>query len=120
MSRQRGDVHETGLGPLFNPPARHLVGSADPATSFTAAARMAGSETIGAHQRFALDLVRAHPGRTCPELAQLADLPQARARLGEEGVRQRIGRRLNELEKAGLIRREGVRDGCGLWWPVNS
>jgi hypothetical protein len=31
--------------------------------------------------------------------------------------RQRIGRRLPELMRAGLIHREGERDGMSIWWP---
>jgi len=75
---------------------------------------------MGAHQRLALELVRAHPGSTCPELAAHADLPLARVRIGDEGIRQRIGRRLNELLAAGLIRRDGKRDGCACWWPAEG
>lgn len=101
------------LGPLF---ARH-----DPSTSRKAAERI--SKSLGWHQRAALALVEGNPGRTCKELAErclrtaLATDFGPFSEGGLEGVRQRIGRRLNELEKALLIRREGERDGCSVWWP---
>lgn len=92
----------------------------DPHTSVEAAAEVVASGRLGEHQRLALELVRQHPGSTCPELAVHADMPAHRARGGEYAVRQAIGRRLNELLAAGLIRREGKRDGCVCWWPVED
>jgi len=75
----------------------------------------------------ALHAIRAHPGLTAKELgyAEAARLSfEDKSGTGmvadAEACRQRIGRRLNELEKAGLIRREGERDGCSVWWPVEG
>ena len=121
MSPQREDPAEIrhDLGPLFNPPLNHLSGRTDPETSRDAAKR--AEPRIGNLQRWALDLVRRYPGQSCPELATWAtkesNFPGPYER-EHERVRQACGRRLNELEKAGLIRRDGTRDGCSLWWPV--
>lgn len=93
------------LGPLF---ARH-----DPPTSEKAAERI--EPRLGKAQEVALAWVRNHPGLTAVELGGLAAL---RYGVDKESMRQRIGRRLNELETAGLIRREGERDGCACWYPV--
>jgi hypothetical protein len=118
MSRPRPDPFETAeVGTLFTPRLREMAHVTDPHTSVAAAAAVVASGTLGAHQRLALELVRAHPGSTCPELAVHADVPLYRARRGDEAVRQLVGRRLNELMSAGLIRRDGKRDGCALWWP---
>jgi hypothetical protein len=111
-------MNHPDLGPLFAPGARELAHVTDPQTSIAAAAEMVASGALGAHQRLALDLVRAHPGSTCPELAAHADVPDYRERRGDEAVRQLVGRRLNELMNAGLIRRDGKRDGCAIWWPA--
>jgi hypothetical protein len=118
VSRQRSDIYESGLGPLFAPPVEHLSGRTDPETSRKAAAAVL--PRLGWHQRLALAIVGAHPGSTCKELAAAAMDSAAGQDFGPgdlEAVRQRIGRRLNELEKAGLIYRDGERDGCSLWWP---
>lgn len=118
---QRPDPHETArdMGPLFETPQKHLSGRTDPQTSRDAAAAILPS--IGRHQRWVLDLVRVYPGRTCPELAAQAGYDMAAdEHIDIETCRQRIGRRLNELEKAGLIFRNGVRDGCCCWWPTNN
>ena len=97
MSHKSDPLEVPGqLGPLF--------GNTDPQTSREAAERM--GLYIGPAQARAYRLVQDRPGSTCPELAG-----------GDEKERQRIGRRLNELEKAGLIRRDGVRDGCSIWFP---
>ena len=121
MSRQKPDIFEThtDIGPLFSTPEKHLSGNTDPQTSRDAARLAMGS--LGNMQRWALELVQRYPGQTCKALATLAirdgDFPGP-FKTEHEYVRQRIGRRLNELEKAGLIRRDGVRDGCSVWWPV--
>lgn len=131
MSRQSSDPAEVrGAGPLFEPPVRHLVGRTDPPTSRRAAEAIVGSVKLGEHQRMALQLVRDHPGLTCPELAAIAapTLPLVLARIGIEGIRQVIGRRLSDLTnppgplqvpgKPHLIMRRGTRDGCACWWAV--
>ena len=97
-------THMTKL-PLFPVSARPLAGRTDPETSHIAAEKM--GLYIGPAQARAYRLVCEHPGSTCPELAG-----------GDERERQRVGRRLSELQHAGLIRREGVRDGCAIWWMV--
>lgn len=116
--KHSSDVHEQGLGPLFAPRVETLVGRTDPPTSHAAAAKMVNSNRLGIDQRYALDAVRRFPGRTCPELAEALNDPSDET--GEEWLRQRIGRRLGELEKAGLIRRDGTRDGCSVWYPTDS
>ena len=121
MSRQRGDVHEMrrrlelGLGPLFEPPIEHLVGRSDPRTSRQAADAMKESGALGEHQRWTLTLISMFEGNTVPELARLA-AKTITIETDLEVLRQRIGRRVNELEKAGLIHRKGTRDGCSVWW----
>lgn len=109
MSRSSSDPLEVPrqLGPLF---AKH-----DPQTSREAAKRIAPH--LGRAQALALKMVRAYPGRTCPELAVIRSTETGE---GVEYCRQMIGRRLNELERAGLIRWEGEREGCRVWWPVEE
>lgn len=114
MSRQRSDPNEVNhdLGPLFAPRLRQMSHAGDPHTSVKAAAGVLGYG-LGAAQARALALIEEHPGSTTKELAAFGlrfpeDLEQAR---------QRIGRRLSELLKAGAIHRRGERDGCALWWP---
>lgn len=126
MSRHRGDIYEIGLGPLFNAPVDHLSGRTDPETSRESACRLVATGRLSVDQALALQLVRDHAGRTAKELghalAACAEMPEFRSVLvtsDPEECRQRVGRRLNELEKAGLIKREGVRDGCAIWWPVD-
>jgi hypothetical protein len=105
MSRETSDPNEVpGItGPLF---ARR-----DPPTSRHAAEQIAPH--LGRHQEQVLDAVRFHPGSTAKELGyEMQNINE-----DAEHARQRCGRRLNELEKAGLIRRDGVRDGCACWWP---
>src|SRR5262245_14600872 len=119
------------LGPLFEPshsspvPTSPLYGSTDKATSAQAAAALLGHpERLGGLQREALELVREFPGRTCKELANLAHARRGDAAQGIEWYRQRIGRRLSEIEAAGLIyagRTEIDRDTgrkAVTWWPV--
>ena len=125
MSRQRGDIHEVGPGPLFDPPIERLVGKTDPETSRRAAVGLVQSGSLASDQGLALRLLREFPGRTTPELGVMAAGREEPPWDGDgrprryEFWRQKLGRRLNELEKAGLIRREGARDGCSIWWPVD-
>lgn len=118
MSRAKSDPHERDNGgELFSPPpVTHLHHTDDPETSRKAAVRILKSGTLGHDQWSALDGIRRHPGSTCKELAGFRLSEDGDPR-GFEWVRQSIGRRLNELEKAGLIHRRGERDGCSLWWP---
>jgi len=114
-------------GPLFDVPATHLSGRTDPPTSRQAARRVVEHLLVTNGQHLALEMVRTHLGSTAKELGHVLALELAfedREGCGMvadvESCRQRIGRRLNELEKAGLIKREGVRDGCSIWWPVDE
>ena len=111
---QKSAPNESGLGPLFDPPVHHLIGRTDPPTSREAADALVRSGRLGRDQQEAYELVHHYPGSTSKDLGHLACAIDE----DNEHARQRIGRRLNELEKAGLIRREGVRDGCCIWWPV--
>ena len=94
--------------PLFPVPGP-MAGRTDPETSHKAAESM--GLYIGSAQARAYRLVQDHPGATCPELAG-----------GDERDRQRIGRRLSELQRAGLIRAEGEKPdprtgrSCSRWW----
>lgn len=81
--------------PLFEPHA--LARNTDPGTS-KEAAEITRAE-LGELQRFTLESVRSHPGLTASELAR---------RVGASDIRT-INRRLNEVEKAGLIRRSSPR-----------
>lgn len=137
MSRQAGDPHEirTYLGPLFEPepgrpvPTGPLHSDGDKTTSAIAAAQLrADKERLGQLQREALDLVREFPGKTCKELASLAQIG-AGDRFRDKGIewfRQRIGRRLSELEAAGLVTSgeavvdEETRRKAVTWWPVEG
>ena len=91
---------------LAVPPRFHRT---DPPTSGEAALEHRLSGKLVKDQKFALALVRDHPGHTAPELAGLIG--------GGEAARQRIGRRLSELAEHGKIHQRGTRDRCSLWWP---
>jgi len=100
----------------------------DPATSHAAADAKREARSLAMDQAEALAYVRSYPGRTCPELAKIAhaedvqfDADNGTSQASAQGVewwRQKLGRRLSELARAGLIRRDGERDGCGVWWPA--
>lgn len=113
MSRHRERGPADSLGPLFPVATSSLARPADPATSQDAAAAMRDSEDLAGSQRLALSLVRAYPGRTASELAEIAARRDTRA----------IPRRLSELQASGLIEgRESTP--CSLtrrralrWWP---
>jgi hypothetical protein len=115
MTRKHSDGAEfnAGLGPLFQPKKRALYSPDDPQTSRDAA--QAAHAFIGIDQRILLNYVTRFPGCTIPELAWHAVQDHESGNV--EMWRQKLGRRANEVEKAGLIRREGVRDGCSTWWP---
>ena len=74
-----------------------LARTTDPSTSKEAAEEVAKRLTDA--RRYAYEAVVAQPGCTANELANQADDLDTR----------RIGRRLNELEKAGVVRRGPVR-----------
>lgn len=131
MSRQRPDPLEVAgdFGPLFATPAAPvpvgpLHGDGDKRTSAIAAAALkADPERLAGLQREAFELVREFPGRTCKELANIAHARRGPAAQGLEWYRQRIGRRLSELERAELIHsgesRVDIETGrpAVTWWP---
>lgn len=118
MSRQRPDPAEVplSLGPLFDRPLSRLAAPSDPETSRAAAVQSSASGAMSRARRLALAWVRRHPGNTTKALGLRAFVFYG---IGDpETWRQRIGRRLNELLDAGLVRRDGVAaDGCARWWP---
>jgi hypothetical protein len=122
VSRQRPDPLEMAadLGPLFStaPRLRELAHTSDPSTSIRAAAEVSASGELSRARRLALAWVRRKPGCTAKELGLRAYVFYGFK--DPEWWRQRIGRRLNELLDAGLIRREGARDGCACWWPGSN
>ena len=121
MTRDRSDMYPTSYGPLFDTSLRNLSHTTDPQTSREAASKI--GPQIGNLQRWALELIHRYPGRTTKELAKAAvaeSNPPDEWHRDVERVRQQIGRRLNELEKANLIYRKGTRDGCALWWPAKE
>ncbi len=85
----------------------------DPATSHLAAAEHIATGRRADRQRHVLSAVRALPGGTSAELAQVFGLD-----------RHAVARRLPELERRALIRRGDARrcDATGraalTWWPV--
>ena len=121
MSRQRSDVFEAGLGPLFDPvPTSPLHHQDDPATSRESAAALRGDpDRLGREQSFALEMVRLNPGSTAPELGEIAARQYGH---DAEWWRQRIGRRLSELKRAYRIYPNGTkkdpntRRRCQRWW----
>jgi hypothetical protein len=111
--------------PLFPLPVSPLAHRADPPTSKAAArALKADPRRLGALQNAALNFVRLKPGATCPELAVIAREWECmgaqidgKVHRDLEYHRQRIGRRLSELRRAGFIEARGERMGCQTWWP---
>ena len=111
--------------PLFPLPTSPLAHRADPPTSKAAAAALkADPRRLGALQNAALNFVRLKPGATCPELAAIARKWEcmgaqidAKPHRDLEDHRQRIGRRLSELRRAGFIEARGERNGCACWFP---
>jgi hypothetical protein len=92
---------------------------ADPPSSAEAAERMDRSGATGRHAAIVLELVRERPGSTAVELhkAQVKRFNLDRVE---------IGRRLDSLVKAGLVRKGEERQ-CSekntkmlTWWPVEG
>lgn len=92
-----------------------MVGRTDPATSADAARKMRDSGRLAESQARALALVCEHPGKTAPELGAIAAGEDEMGR-SVEWHRQAVGRRLSELERAGLVYRSGTANGCSVWW----
>ena len=103
--------------------ARPLYGRTDPGASRLAAERIIASGQLGRDQMEVLALVNCWPGKTVPELARY-DERESPGRRSLEWHRQRIGRRMSELESAGLIRagesKPSLESGrlCQTWWPT--
>ena len=76
---------------LFDPIA--LARNSDPSTSHDAAERVENSGKASCHRNRILRGVKDHPGLTGAELGREINLSQAQ-----------VGRRINELRDAGLIR----------------
>ena len=91
----------------------HLARRDDHPNSVAAAERMSG-ERLTKSQEFALDAVRAFPGRTGNELNKLRSPAKSP---------DKVRKRLRELERAGLIREGETRrctvtdEMCATWWP---
>lgn len=94
--------------------------AADPETSHLAAAAIKASGVLGEQQCHALDLVRAHPGLTS---AELADVASHRGDGHYARMRSQLGRRLADLK--GVHARQGearicrmTQAKCVTWWPL--
>jgi len=92
-----------------------MAGRTDPATSHAAARAMLSKPSkLAKLQLHALRMVREHPGSTAQELATLDGTWDPRP----------IGRRLSELQRAGLIRADGEKPDprtgrqCQRWWTT--
>lgn len=96
---------------------RRLVGRTDPDTSRQAAESFLPHRARA--QRYALALVRRHPGCTTKQLGVIAAGRDVEGR-DAEWWRQAIGRRLGELAREGLVERGAVRDGCATWKAIHS
>ena len=102
-----------GYGDLFSPDPRPLARRTDPETSHVAAREAVASGKVDSDRKLALGAVRTWPGSTVPELARHLAGPNEDV----EAVRQRLGRRVSELLRLGLIERGAVRDGCHALHP---
>lgn len=94
-------------------PVAHLYRGTDPATSGQAAARVASSGSRDDHIGRVIHAVRAHPGRTSAEIAQITGLE-----------RHEAARRTADAEHLGRIRK-GTPRICSVggtravtWWAV--
>jgi len=91
---------------------KELARKSDPSTSHTGAA--SAMATLGAMQQRAIEAVRTHPGMTAMELSQAVG----------DSDKRRVGRRLNEVEEAGFVKRGATRAcsitgrPCATWWPI--
>ncbi len=92
--------------PLFQPSRVRLT---DPVSSHAAADRIERRGRLALHQQEARRLVRRWPGRTC---AQLAELAESGDDLAQERLYRCLGRRLSEVADANRDGPDGVR-----WWP---
>lgn len=118
LPQQRAVVRPR-MQPLVDVPR---AANADPETSHLAAERIAKSGALGEQQRHALDLVRAHPGLTS---AELADVASNRGDGHYARMRSQLGRRLADLK--GVHARQGearicrmTQAKCVTWWPLEN
>lgn len=87
----------------------------DPESSKESAQRLVESGQLKGQKQAVYLALRRFPGSTSAELAKRADL-----------TRHLTGRRLPDLERAGLVRRGDLRPcSCGkgravTWWPVEQ
>ena len=88
---------------LFRASARKT----DNAASHRAAAEIEAHGAASTHRAECLAAVQQWPGRTSKELTELAGIPD----------RYRASRRLPELLKAGLVRREDSPEGW-VWYAI--
>lgn len=100
----------------FPVPTSSLVRREGPWTSERAAAELRGTKALAKMQLDALVLVLNNPGCTANMLTRIAGHGDPRV----------VNRRLSELERADLVRRDGVchdpntnRPGF-LWWPTTK
>jgi DNA-binding MarR family transcriptional regulator len=84
---------------LHRKQARELSRPSDPETSKQAARHVVDSDELGSAQLYALKIVYRNPLSTASELTKASGDVDSR----------RIGRRLNELEKAGWVIRHPAR-----------
>lgn len=106
-------------GDLFAMPQRRvetpIARRADPASSHLAAAEVTDSGTRAHQQAQTIAAVRAYPGRTSQELAELTQID-----------RYTLARRLPECVTAGAVRK-GEQRACNVtgrlaltWWPLGA
>jgi hypothetical protein len=112
-------MHAAPLDLFAQPPMRRIETPAarntDPSTSHEAAAEVTASGLRAFQQAQTVSAIRAYPGRTMQELAELTGLD-----------RYMLGRRVSECETAGLVVR-GVKRRCSItgrsaepWWPAGE
>jgi predicted transcriptional regulator len=79
----------------------------DPLSSKRAEDQMRRSGTLRGQRLIALELVKAHPGRSSKELAKLGTLD-----------RYQLARRLPELAEMGHVRTTQIGDEDLKWWAT--
>lgn len=106
-------------GDLFAMPPRRvetpIARKSDPVSSHLAAAEITASGTRAHQQAQTIAAVRAYPGRTSQELAELTQID-----------RYTLARRLPECVTAGAVRK-GEQRACSVtgrlaltWWPLGA
>jgi len=120
LPNREGNVEQQQLSFMPPLPAMRRIETpaarnTDPETSHEAAAHITDSGARAFQQGQTVAAVRAYPGRTMQELAELTGLD-----------RYMLGRRVSECETAGLVVR-GAKRQCSVtgrsaepWWPVDD